>query len=114
MNIRKVYPKGVGPAFLTTSAVSQFIADKRYGIERFSIANVSSSDATVSVHIVRSGLSVADSNKVIGDFNLPANDQTTIELPVILEVSDVISASASANTSITLMFNVNDVEVGIQ
>lgn len=114
MNIRKVYPKGIGPSFLTTSAVTQFTADKRYGVERFCIANVTGTDTTISLYVVRAGGSVADSRKVLGELNIPANDQTTIELPVILEVGDFISALASASTSLTLMFNVNDVEVGIQ
>lgn len=114
MNIRKVYPKRVGPTTLTTSAVLFFTADKRYAIERWTLTNYSASDATATIHIVPSGSSTADGNKLLGAVAIVANDMTTVPAPIILDVGDTVYALASANSSINLIFHVNDVDTESQ
>lgn len=114
MDIRKVYPKRVGPTTLTTSAVAIFTADKRYGIERFVFTNWSAADATVTLHIVTSGGSVGNGNKVMGGQTVTANDQTTVQLPIILEVGEAVYALCSATSSVNLTFLINDVEINLQ
>lgn len=115
MNIGRVYPKRIGPTLLTGSAVSQFTADKRYGIERWSFTNYSANDPVdVTVYIVPSGGSVADGYKIIGELPVAATDLTTVPFPIVLDVGDQIYALASTTSSINMTFIVNDVEMGIQ
>lgn len=114
MLIGRVYPKRIGPQTLTTSAVLYFTADKRYSIERFTVTNYSVTDANVTLHIVASGESVDDSNKLLGAVTVTANDLTTIPAPVVLDAGDKVYALASETSTLNLTFQVNDVEVGIQ
>lgn len=115
MNIGRVYPKRIGPTLLTTSAVLQFTADKRYGVERWTFTNYSINDLVdVTLYIVPSGASVADGYKIIGGLIVAANDITTIPLPIALDIGDKVYALTSTESSVNFTFNVNDVEMGIQ
>jgi|DEB0MinimDraft_3_1074331.scaffolds.fasta_scaffold07583_5 hypothetical protein len=115
MNIGKVYPKRVGPTLLTASAVSQFTADTRYGIERWSFTNYSATDPVdVTVYIVPSGGSVADGYKIIGELPVAATDLITVPFPITLDVGDQVYALASSTSSVNMTFLVNPVEIGIQ
>lgn len=115
MNIGKVYPKRIGPTLLTTSAVSQFTADTRYGIERWGFTNYSVNDPVdVTVYIVPSGGSVADGYKIIGEVPVSATDVNPIIFPIVLNVGDQVYALAGTASSVNLTFHVNPVEVGIQ
>jgi len=114
MNIGRVYPKRVGPTLLTTSAVLQFTADKRYGIERWTFTNYSVNDPVdVTVYIVPSGASVADGYKIIGELPVSTTDLITVPLPIALDVGDKIYALASVASSINMTFNVNETEMGL-
>ncbi len=114
MILERVYPKRVGPSTLTASAVTYFTADQRYAIERFTFANWTATDRTATLYVVPSGQSVGNSYKVLGEITVPANDTTTVVLPVILDSGDFISALASATSSINLVFNVNKTETSVQ
>lgn len=115
MNIGRVYPKRIGPTLLTTSAVIQFTADRRYGIERWSFTNYSTTNPVdVTVYIVPSGGSVVDGYKIIGELPVAATDLTTIPFPIVLEIGDRVYALSSDAVSINMTFNVNPVEMEIQ
>lgn len=115
MNIGRVYPKRVGPTLLTTSAALQFVADKRYGIERWTFTNYSINDlVNVTLYIVPLGASVADGYKIIGELIVAPNDVTTVLIPIVLDIGDKVYALASSLDSINFTFNVNDVEMEIQ
>ena len=113
MNIGRVYPKRVGPvAVATGSATAVFTADKRYGIERFVVTNNQGVDATITLHVAASGVAAATANRFVSTMSVPASDVVTIEIPIILDNGDVIYAVGSA--AMNLMFNVNDVDIGVQ
>lgn len=114
MILNKVYPKTVGPSTLTTGSVLYFTADKRYMVERWMFTNIAAADSTVTLYIVPSGSSVGNSYKILNAVTIPVNDQTSIQIPIVLEVGTKVYALAGDASAINFYFNINDVEFGVQ
>lgn len=92
---------------LTTSAATYYTVPALTTciVRKVSFTNTSGSAATVTLHLITSGGSASDSNKIAHTKNLAAGE--TWSCPdaegQVLEASGFIQALASAGTSITMI-----------
>lgn len=91
---------------LTTSAATYYTASGvKTRIDSCTITNTSGGAVTATIHLVPSGGSASDSNKVLSAYSLAAG-QTYVPPGIIghwLEAGGTLQALASAGTSITLV-----------
>lgn len=74
------------------------------------ITNTTSSDATISIWDVKNGDSYGDSNAIVKDLNVPANDFVQIITYIVLDTAgDTLQAEAGTASAITI--NVYGAEV---
>jgi len=92
---------------LTTSAATYYTtpAATRARIAAFTATNTTAGAVTMTVHLVPSGGSADNTNKVADAISLAANETKAITGAIghVLEASGTIQALASANTSINIV-----------
>ena len=96
---------------LTASAATLYTvpASTTTTVKTILLANYTSTDRTVTLHLVPSGGSVAAGNKILGEINVPANTTTTVDTAIMLPTGAFISGLASATTSVNV--HISGVEI---
>lgn len=78
-------------------------------IKNIIICNTTASDATLTLNLVASGGSAAESNRIMSTLNVRANDTVAMDLSGILATGDFISGSQGTSSALTL--HITGVEV---
>jgi len=91
--------------YIESSTTTQYTANAvKTVIDKFTVNNISSSNVTIDVNIVREGGSASDSNSVIKQHTIPSG--VTYLTPEMvgqtLNTGDFITASASIASSVSL------------
>lgn len=73
------------------------------------LSNYTSTDRSVTLHLVPNGGSVAAGNKILGEVNVPANTTTTIDTAIIMPTGAFLSGLASVTTSVNI--HISGVEI---
>jgi hypothetical protein len=73
------------------------------------LSNYTSTDRSVTLHLVPSGGSAAAGNKILGEVNVPANTTTTIDTAIIMPTGAFLSGLASVTTSVNV--HISGVEI---
>lgn len=88
---------------LTTSASAVFTSSGNSAVTTMYLCNYSGADVTVTVHLVPSGGSAADSNIIYKTVPIAASDTYIIDTErLVLANGDSVQAFASAGTSVTM------------
>lgn len=102
------FPKAFEPTALTTSSASLYdVASSptslrlKGAVLRFT--NITAAPVTVTCYAVPASGTAGDTNAVVKEKSVAANDYLDVEIPV-LKAGDSIEALASAGTSITAHF----------
>lgn len=73
------------------------------------LSNYTSTDRSVTLHLVPSGGSAAAGNKILGEVTVTANTTTTIDTAIVMPTGAFLSGLASATTSINV--HISGVEI---
>ena len=89
---------------LTTSAATLYSVPSATvtTVKTVTIANVTATDAQVTIYLVPNGGSAATTNAVLGSVNVSANTTTIIDTAWIIPASSTIQAKASAGSAINV------------
>jgi hypothetical protein len=71
-------------------------------IKQILLTNVTATAATISLSLVPNGQTAVDSNRILKDYNVAANDVVTIDLTQVLNSDDFISAIQATASAITV------------
>ena len=96
---------------LTASAATLYTvpASTTTTVKTILLSNYTSTDRSVTLHLVPSGGSVAAGNKVLGEVTVFANTTTTIDTAIVMPTGAFLSGLASATTSINV--HISGVEI---
>ena len=82
-------------------------AGARAQIQNFMVLNTTATDRALTVHVVRSGDSIADNNQVVSAMTIPKKTTAPAGIPISnllgmwLNAGDTIQAFSSAGTALT-------------
>jgi hypothetical protein len=92
------------PSQLGTSASTYYTvpAGTTSIVKQILLANITSSDATASIHFIPDGSSLLSSNKIFGEITISANTTQVIDLSSVLSVGATIQALAGTASAINM------------
>ena len=76
-------------------------------VKQIFMANITGTQAVVSISLVPSGGSVADGNRLVKDLPIGANQPIVLDLDQVMDAGDFISVKVGTASSIT--FNISGV-----
>lgn len=96
---------------LTASAATLYTvpASTTTTVKTILLSNYTSTDRSVTLHLVPSGGSAAAGNKILGEVTVTANTTTTIDTAIVMPTGAFLSGLASATTSINV--HISGVEI---
>lgn len=100
-------PKAITAAQLTTSAATYYTApaNTKSTISALTLTNTTGGAVTATVHLVPSGGSASDTNKIMSARSIAAGESYVVAAAIgqTMEAGGTLQALASANTSISLV-----------
>lgn len=114
MAMRGDYPKTIGPITLPVTALILYTAPQRVRVKFTCASNITAVAATLTVHLCQppgtSGSTPANSNMILGAFNIPGNDMMSFPFDVVLEPRMTIQALSNTDSAISITLTVTDQE----
>ena len=91
----------LGQAASTTSAASLYTAAAQTVVSTITACNVTSSAATATINIGKSGAAAATSNAVVYQYTVPAYTTATWTLGITMASTDILYVSSGTSGALT-------------
>ena len=95
---------GITPVQLTISAATIYTVPSTTTttIKQILISNVTASDATFTLYLVKTGGTAGATNQIYGGVKAPANTTIHLDWTQVMTTGDFISAFASTNSAVNI------------
>lgn len=90
------FPQRIGPTELGTSIATIFTANRPVRLTFLSLSNRTAATRTVTIHVVPSGSTAVDANKIVPAVPIPLNDLRSFPMEIPMFAGDAIRGFADA------------------
>jgi hypothetical protein len=77
-------------------------ANKSVIVKNLVMANTTGNEATITVHIVPSGGSASNTNRILSSYAVPANGASTLDCSIVMPDGSSLFAQNGTNGAVTL------------